>query len=65
MTIRRVSRYVSRPTALLIEHLQRAGNLGQHQGDEVMRPFAVSLCVTAISLCANLAADLGAEESGS
>jgi hypothetical protein len=65
MTIRRVSRYVSRPTALLIEHLQRAGNLGQHQGDDVMRPFAVSLCVTAIALCANLATDLGAGETGS
>jgi hypothetical protein len=64
-TIRRVSRYVSRQTALLIEHLQRAGNLGQHQGDEVMRPFAVSLCVTAISLLANLATDLGVHESGS
>jgi len=61
VTVRRVSRYASRPTAILLEHLLAVGNFGQHQGDVINRPFAVSVCLTAITLAANLAADLGAE----
>ena len=33
---------------------------GQHQGDEVTRPFAVSVCLSAIALYASLADDLSA-----
>ena len=57
-TVRRLTRRVSKPTALLLEHLQSVGNFGQHQGDEVTRPFAVSVCLSAIALYASLADDL-------
>jgi len=59
-TVRRLTRRVSKPTALLLEHLQSVGNFGQHQGDEVTRPFAVSVCLSAIALYASLAEDLSA-----
>ena len=57
-TVRRVTRDISRPTALLLEHLQSVGNFGQHQDDTVERPFAVSVCLTAIALCHGLSVDL-------
>jgi hypothetical protein len=57
-TIRRVTGHVTRPTALLLEHLQSVGNFGQHQEDEVDRPFAVTVCMAAITLCHCLARDL-------
>jgi len=57
-TIRRVTRHVTRPTALLLEHLQSVGNFGQHQEDDVDRPFAVTVCLTSITLCHCLARDL-------
>lgn len=56
-TIRRVTRYVSRPSALLLEHLQSVGNFGQHQDDDVDRPFAVTVCMAAITLCHCLTRD--------
>jgi hypothetical protein len=58
-TVRRVTRYVSRPSALLLEHLQSVGNFGQHQDDDVDRPFAVAVCLASITLCHCLARDLG------
>jgi len=51
-------RHVTRPTALLLEHLQSVGNFGQHQDDDVDRPFAVTVCMTSITLCHCLARDL-------
>ena len=56
-TIRRVTRHVSRPSALLLEHLQSVGNFGQHQDDDVDRPFAVSVCMASITQCHCLARD--------
>ena len=56
-TIRRVTRHVSRPSALLLEHLQSVGNFGQHQDDDVDKPFAVSICMASITLCHSLSRD--------
>jgi hypothetical protein len=62
-SVPRLTKYVSRPTSLLIEHLQSVGNFGQHQKEgEADRPFAVATCMTAITLCASLARDLGVGE---
>jgi hypothetical protein len=58
-SIQRLTRDVTRPTVLLLDHLHEVGNFGQHQSDEVHRDFAVSVCLTAINLCAGLARDLG------
>jgi hypothetical protein len=57
-TIRRVTRHVSRPSALLLEHLQSVGNFGQHQEDDVDRPFAVAVCMASITLCHRVDRDL-------
>ena len=43
----------------MLEHLQAVGNFGQHQDESVSRPFAVSVCLASIALCASLADDLG------
>ena len=59
-SVRRLTRHVSRPTSLLVEHLQSVGNFGQHQKEgEADRPFAVATCLCAITLCASLARDFG------
>jgi hypothetical protein len=57
-SLRRLTRRITKPSALLLEHSQSVGNFGQHQDDVVTRPFAVSVCLTAIALCASLADDL-------
>ena len=57
-SLRRLTKRITKPSALLLEHLQSVGNFGQHQEDVVTRPFAVSVCLTAIALCASLADDL-------
>jgi hypothetical protein len=56
-SVRRMTKYVSRPAALLIEHLQSVGNFGQHQEDDVDQTFAVAVCLAAIALCSGLAED--------
>jgi hypothetical protein len=43
-SLRRLTKKISKPTGLLLEHLQSVGNFGQHQDDEVNRPFVVSVC---------------------
>jgi hypothetical protein len=58
-SLKRLTRWVTRPTALLVDHLQSVGNFGQHQDGEVTASFAVSTCNSAIALCESLAADLG------
>ena len=59
-SVPKLASHVSRPTSLLVEHLQAVGNFGQHQkAGEVDAPFAVSACFDAITLCASLARDFG------
>ena len=54
-----VSKFVTKPTCLLLDHLQSVGNFGQHRwGDSVTVPIAASFCLSAISLCESLARDL-------
>ena len=51
---------VSRPSYLLLEHIQSLGNFGQHkEGQPVSLRFAVVVCLSAIELCEQLAKDLG------
>ena len=60
-SLKRLTRWVTKPTALLVDHLQSVGNFGQHQDDEVTATFAVSTCNSAIALCESLASDLRIE----
>jgi len=60
-SLKRLTRWVTKPTALLVDHLQSVGNFGQHQDDEVTASFAVSTCNSAIALCESLAGDLRVE----
>ena len=54
-----VSKFISKPTYLLIDHLQSVGDFGQHQGDNtVTLQFAAAFCLSAIALCDSLARDL-------
>ena len=63
---RRVTRYVTKPTYLLLDHLQSVGNFGQHRNDspesEVTVGFAASVALAAIALVESLTADLSREE---
>ena len=54
-----VSKFITKPTYLLIDHLQSVGDFGQHQGDNtVTLQFAAAFCLSAIALCDSLARDL-------
>ncbi|HYN36295.1 MAG TPA: hypothetical protein VEV82_04900 [Actinomycetota bacterium] len=54
-----VSRFVTKPTFLLVDHLQSVGDFGQHREEgEVSLSIAVAFCLSAISLCESLARDL-------
>ena len=56
-----VLRFVTKPTALLVEHVHSVGNFGQHrEGAVVHPPAAAAFCLSAISLCECLARDLSA-----
>ena len=60
--VRRLSRYVTRPTCLLVDHLQSVGNFGQHRDESrVTVGFAASTVLAAISLVESLTADLSPE----
>jgi len=54
----RVTKYVSRKTYLLVNHVQNAGDFGQHQTDEVEPGVAAALCLSAIELANLLAIEL-------
>ena len=55
----RVARFVSKPTALLTDFIQSAGDFGQHiENNEVCFEFAVTVCAAAIELCDHLAREL-------
>ena len=54
-----VSKFITKPTYLLIDHLQSVGDFGQHRGDNtVTLQFAAAFCLSAIALCDSLARDL-------
>ena len=63
--VQRKSRYVTRTTYLLIDHLQSVGDFGQHRGDfpeaQVTIGFAAAVVLTAIALVESLTADLQRE----
>ena len=54
-----VSQFVTKPTYLLVDHLQSVGDFGQHKGeDTVSVPIAAAFCLSAIGLCESLSRDL-------
>lgn len=64
--VRRKSRFVTRTTYLLIDHLQSVGDFGQHRGDfpeaQVTIGFAAAVALTAIALIESLTEDLQQEQ---
>ena len=64
--VQRKSRYVTRTTYLLIDHLQSVGDFGQHRSDfpeaNVTVGFATAVVLTAIALVESLTADLQREQ---
>ena len=60
--VRRQSRYVTKTTSLLVDHLQSVGSFGQHREDypetNVSIGFAAASILAAIALVENLTADL-------
>ncbi|MEG4876890.1 ATP-binding protein [Microcoleus sp. CZ3-B4] len=58
-TRRSVARFISKPTALLLEHIKAIGDFGQHtEGQKVSLETAVAFCLSAIELCERLAHEL-------
>ena len=64
--VRRQSRYVTKTTSLLVDHLQSVGSFGQHRKNfpetNVSIGFAAASVLAAISLVENLTADLHRQE---
>ena len=62
--IRRTARFVTKPTFLLLDHLQSVGDFGQHRGDypesNTSVGFAASVVLAAIGLIESLSRDLAA-----
>jgi hypothetical protein len=56
---RRVARLLTKPTWLLVDHVQSVGDFGQHRsGGTVSVSIAAAFCLSAIGLCESLARDL-------
>ena len=54
-----VSKFVTKPTYLLVDHLQSVGDFGQHrEGSTLSVSIAAAFCLSAISLCESLTRDL-------
>lgn len=54
-----VSKFITKPTFLLTDHIQSVGDFGQHRGDNIVTvQFAASFCLSAMGLCECLARDL-------
>ena len=54
-----VSQFVTKPTYLLVDHLQSVGDFGQHkENDTVSVSVAAAFCLSAIGLCESLSRDL-------
>ena len=55
----RTARFITKPTCLLVDHIQSIGNFGQHrEGQSVSLPTAASFCLSAVELCERLSAEL-------
>ena len=60
-----VSQFVTKPTYLLVDHLQSVGDFGQHKGDDTVSvPIAAAFCLAAIGLCESLSRDLATPKRG-
>lgn len=56
---RRIAKFVTKPTFLLVDHIQSVGDFGQHrEGQEVSLPTAASFCLSAVELCERLSREL-------
>ena len=56
-----VTRFITKPTSILVDHIQSVGNFGQHkQGQTVSIAVAAAFCMSAIGLCERLTQDLSA-----
>ena len=56
---RRITKFVTKPTYLLVDHIHSIGNFGQHrEGQVVSLPTAASFCLSAIELCERLSEEL-------
>ena len=54
-----VAKYITRPTSMLVDHIQSVGNFGQHRrGTTVSISVAAAFCMSAIALCESLTKDL-------
>ena len=54
-----IAKFVTKPTAVLVDHIHGVGNFGQHtEGQTVSVGFAAAFCLSAIALCERLAEDL-------
>src|SRR5262249_39255222 len=56
--IQPLAKHVTKPTYLLVDHLQSVGDFGQHREEHpVTIGFAAAVCLSAIELCARLGQD--------
>lgn len=53
-----VARYVTKATAILLDHVQSVGDLGQHPECSISLQFAASVCLAEIALLESLAENL-------
>lgn len=64
--IRPLTKFATRPTAMLLDGLLSIGNFGQHRGEfaelTLSKGFAASVLLTSIELAANLARDLARQD---
>ena len=59
MSENNISKVITKPTQLLVNHLHSVGNFVHHrEGSTMSIPIAASFCLSAISLCESLAEDL-------
>lgn len=61
----RMTQFVSKPTFLLVDHIQSVGNYGQHKAGDVPLGFASAVCFAAVELCELLASDLKGPQTSS
>ncbi len=60
--IPKLTRYISKSTYLLLNHLKSVGDFGQHRSEIIDMGFAASICLTAIELYKNLVKELKEEK---
>jgi hypothetical protein len=62
----RLARYISKPTGLLIDHIQSVGDFRHHlEGASVPWNFAAAFCFSAVELCERLTSDLATRDVAS